>query len=396
MRGYWRIAKFTGIGIYVHWSFSLLLLWVLLRHAQQETTVAGAAVEIGFVLAVFACIILHEFGHALTARRFGVRTKHIRVLPIGCVAELERIPEDPWQELSIAIAGPLVTAAIAIVLAFVVQMLGTQASPVDAEGFALLMWCNVALLLFNLVPAFPMDGGRVLRAILAMKMDHLRATEVAVNVGQKIAMVFIILGLFYNFLLVFVGLFVYFSAGAERMFVRTHALTKGVPVRDAMVRRFFGVKQTAPLQEAITGLLDSTQIAFPIVNESGGVVGTLTRQQILKAARKTPRDTAVSYLMAPHQAAVEETATLDEVAKQMRPEIDLIPIVREGRLVGIVTPESLADWVAIHEIEASASKQSQSTTTSRVSEPNRKIKNRHNRVGASVSAVDRSARPSGV
>ncbi len=218
----WRIGRIAGIDVYVHPTFLLLLLWVGLSHFLAHHDLAEALYGLGFLLALFGIVVLHELGHALMARRYGIRTRDITLLPIGGVARLERIPENPRQELAVAVAGPAVNVVMAagIYLGLALSH-GLSLSPVGSVmrvggGFLeQFFWVNVALVVFNMVPAFPMDGGRVFRALLAMRFDYVHATQLAASVGQAIALVFGLLGLFFNPFLIFIALFVWL-AGARR------------------------------------------------------------------------------------------------------------------------------------------------------------------------------------
>lgn len=219
MKGSWRIARVAGIDLSVHWTFGLLLAWITyaatlgggIQHGLQEGL---------FVLALFSCVVLHEFGHAMAARVFGIPTQDITLLPIGGVARLESIPRNPWQEWVIALAGPAVNVMIVGLLFPVVTLLGGVASlgaPVVLGGTFLerLLWTNVALVVFNLLPAFPMDGGRVLRAGLAMLTDYGLATRIATRVGQGVALLLGLAGLFFNPMLILVAGFVMLAGEAE-------------------------------------------------------------------------------------------------------------------------------------------------------------------------------------
>ncbi|HZI89472.1 MAG TPA: site-2 protease family protein, partial [Candidatus Polarisedimenticolia bacterium] len=211
MRWSWKIASVAGIPVRVHATFFLLLIWFFA--AGSSRGFAAAIGSVLFLLSAFACVVLHEFGHALTARRYGVVTRDITLLPIGGVARLDRFPRHPSQEIAIALMGPAVNVVIAGALYLVMRFSSTVydfGNPLLLERsfVARLFVFNVLVTLFNLVPAFPMDGGRVLRALLAMRLDYVRATRIAAHVGQAIAFLFGILGLFGNPMLIVIALFV--------------------------------------------------------------------------------------------------------------------------------------------------------------------------------------------
>jgi len=203
MKWSWRLGRFAGIDVYMHATFLMLLAWMAVSYYLPRQSMTDVVNGLAFILALFAIVILHEFGHALTARRFGIRTRDVTLLPIGGVARLERMPEDPRQELLVALAGPGVNVVLAGILLLVLVPTATleavnEIRLVGGHFLSKLLWINVSLAAFNLIPAFPMDGGRVLRALLAMRMDYVRATQVAASVGQALAIVFGFIGLFYN------------------------------------------------------------------------------------------------------------------------------------------------------------------------------------------------------
>ncbi|MGZ9167216.1 MAG: site-2 protease family protein, partial [Anaerolineales bacterium] len=214
MRWQWKVGTFAGIDVFVHATFLLLIGWIGYSHWLQYGTLAKVAEGILFILVLFLCVVLHEYGHALTARRYGVKTRDITLYPIGGVARLERMPDKPIEELWVALMGPAVNVVIAAVL-FVYLFLSQGLVPMTdltvASGsfVARVMAVNISLVLFNLIPAFPMDGGRVLRALLAMRMDYVRATQIAANVGQGLAFLFGLFGLFNNPFLLFIAFFVW-------------------------------------------------------------------------------------------------------------------------------------------------------------------------------------------
>jgi Zn-dependent protease len=229
MRSSLKIASIFGIEVRIHLTFLIFLVWIWFSY-YQIAGFAGAVQGVLFILALFACVLLHEFGHAFAARGFGIETPDITLLPIGGVARLSRIPEKPWQELVVAIAGPLVNVVIAAALIFVIHgsaslgELEYLESP-RTELLAKLASVNVMLILFNLIPAFPMDGGRVLRALLAMAMPYARATQIAAWIGQGLAVVFGIFGIFGNPFLIFIAFFIFVGAQQEAAMARS----KGSP-----------------------------------------------------------------------------------------------------------------------------------------------------------------------
>ncbi len=353
MKWSWRLGKIAGIDVFVHWTFLLLLGWIFLSHLHHPNDIALALQGVGFVLALFGCVVLHELGHALTARRFGIPTKDITLLPIGGVARLERMPEEPSRELQVAIAGPAVNVVIAIGL-FVVVNLWVGLSPltnvvlVGGHLMVKLMWINLVLAGFNLVPAFPMDGGRVLRALLATRVAYARATQIAATVGQTVAIALGILGFFYNWFLLFIAMFVYVAAQEESHLAQVKSVLRGVPVRDAMMTRFRTLSRDDPLGMAVDELLSSAQQDFPVL-EDDRIVGVLTRRDMLKAMSETNRDVPIGQVLQKDCGAVEETEMLENAFNRMHENgCSSLPVVKAGRLVGVLTLESVGEWMMIH------------------------------------------------
>jgi Zn-dependent protease/CBS domain-containing protein len=345
------IVRIAGIQLRIHITFLLIIVWLAFGYYAEGGS-AAAASRVIFVLLLFLCVVLHEFGHAFAAKAFGINTPDITLLPIGGVARLERMPEEPVQELIIAVAGPLVNVVIAIGL-FAAG--GSQAllnpSTVERGGLiAQLLTINVMLVLFNLLPAFPMDGGRVLRALLATRLSYARATQVAASVGQGFAFVFGFLGLFGpNPFLLFIALFVYIGASQEAALAQMKDVSRRFPVSSAMVREFRTLTENASLQEAVDALLATSQHDFPVVDETGSVAGLLTRHDLIAALRKNDPTLTVGDVMRRDIPTVT-TGTRFEDAFRIMQECNCpaVPVLdRMKRLVGLLTPENVTELMMV-------------------------------------------------
>jgi Zn-dependent protease/CBS domain-containing protein len=354
MRWSWQILKVAGIPIRVHATFVLVIVWAAIV-ARGEGT-AGVLESIAFVLALFTCIVLHELGHALMARRYGVRTRDITLLPIGGVARLERIPEKPRQEIAVALAGPAVNIVIAAVLFLVLFLRGDAwafATPqtLQRNFLAQLLATNIIIVVFNLIPAFPMDGGRVLRALLAIRLDYLRATQIAANVGQGIAFLFGLLGLFVNPFLLLIAFFVFVGAGQEAATVQMRSAFDGIPVWRAMIRDFRALAASEPLSRAVELLLDGHQQDFPVIQDGPGSqpLGILTRSDLLRALAGGHTDRKVGEV-ARHSCGVAHPRELLEsvIPRMQESGCPAIPVVEEdGSLVGMVTLENVGELAMV-------------------------------------------------
>ena len=272
MKWSWKLGTVAGIGLYVHGTFLLLLGWVGLSHWIEGGSAAAALAGVGFVVALFACVVLHELGHALTAQRFGIRTRDITLLPIGGVARLERMPDDPRQEVAVALAGPAVNVVIAAALYLWLSLSETlrplaALSVTGGPVLQRLMVVNLSLAVFNLLPAFPMDGGRVLRALLAMRMDYTRATQLAAQVGQAMALLFGFVGLFANPFLLFIAFFVWIGAAQEASMVQMRSALGGIPVSRAMLTDFETLAPGDPGRRVLDLIIAGSQSDFPVVED---------------------------------------------------------------------------------------------------------------------------------
>jgi Zn-dependent protease/CBS domain-containing protein len=350
----------AGTAVRLHPTFLLLLAWIGFVYGMQGG-VQGAVWGILFITLFFICVLLHEFGHIFAARRYGIRTPDVTLLPIGGVASLERMPEKPSQEIFVALAGPAVNIVIAILLAVV---LGARIDPTQiAElqrartGDGLLVQiaaANVALAIFNLIPAFPMDGGRVLRALLATRLGHTRATRVAARIGQMLAVVIGFFGLFGNPLLVLVAVFIFLAAAGEAGYVEARDVTRGHLVASAMITRFEPLGVQASVDDAAQLLLRTTQHEFPVVDGGGRLRGVVTRETIVGALRQGQGEAPVLDVMARDVPVVGATATLDTVFGDLvKSAARFIGVVdAEGRLIGYLTPENISELVLIRSSRA--------------------------------------------
>lgn len=355
MKWSWRIGRIAGIDVYMHFTFLFLLLYFGLVHYQQEGKLTHALIGVFFILVIFGIIVLHELGHALAARRYGIRTRDITLLPIGGVARLERMPEDPKQELVVALAGPAVNVVLAGVFSILLVLLGGIGSMEDIGKVgavnlfvAQLVAINVFLVLFNMIPAFPMDGGRVLRAILAMRMDYVQATQTAASVGQGFALLFVVAGLLtHNVFLLFIALFVWIGAAGEASMVSLKAALAGIPVRAAMITDYQTLGAADSLSTAVGHIIAGFQQDFPVVDD-GKIVGILTRGDMLKGLSQKGQDAPVADIMQKQFETADPGEMLEGAFNRLQNcECQTLPVVKNGQLQGMLTAENVAEFLMI-------------------------------------------------
>jgi Zn-dependent protease len=354
MKWSWRVGRISGIDIDVHATFALLILYVAIVEYQRTRNPASVALTIAFVLVVFASVVAHEFGHALTARRYGVVTRGITLLPIGGVARLDRLPSQPTQELAIAVAGPVVSVAIALGLYVLLRLTGTQVTPgeIDLTGstfIARVMWVNVAIVAFNLLPAFPMDGGRILRAALAIKLGPVRATSIAARIGKAFAVLFGFIGFFTNPFLVFIALFVWLGAAGEETQSRVQAALHDVPVENLMIADVRTLNVDDPLSRAVHYLLAGFQQDFPVV-DGNQVVGVLTRADLVKALAQHGESARVADHMRREICVTHARESVEHAFERLqRQQCQTMPVLRDGVLVGVLTLENVGEYVMLRD-----------------------------------------------
>lgn len=340
------IGNIAGIRLQVHWSFLLIIAWVGVSRLLTGASPVEAALGVAFVLAIFTCVVLHELGHAMAARLFGIETRDITLLPIGGVARLERIPKAPLQELVIALAGPAVNVVIAALLTVILASRGglsaiTPTSLTNGDFLPQLLAANILLVLFNLIPAFPMDGGRVFRACMATFLDYGRATRIAATTGQICAVGFVILG-FSNPFLFLIAAFIFFAGSSEARQVMFSERLGHLQVRHAMLTTFQSVPASAIVDDVEDDLLHSLQRDFPVISE-GRLVGMLRRQTLLEAVMEGDRVT-VETVMDRSFRSVEESdpliTTLEAASGR-----DLLPVTSDGQLAGLIDRQHVLDIV---------------------------------------------------
>jgi Zn-dependent protease/CBS domain-containing protein len=350
------IATIAGTVVRIHVTFLIFLVWI--GAAQWRVGGADAAVEgVVFIVLIFACVLAHEFGHIFAARRYGIGTPEVTLWPIGGVASLERIPEKPSEELVVALAGPAVNVVIAAVLLLFLGLSLDGAAMTELENpraslLARVAAANIFLVVFNLIPAFPMDGGRVLRALLAMRMGRAEATRVAARIGQGAAFLFALAGLFVNPMLIVIGLFVYLAATAEAQHVAFRDGTQGLSVRDAMITPVETLRPGATLGDAVDLLLRTAQKEFPFVDSDGRPRGLLTRDALIEALRDSGAAAPILDAMVREIPSLPASRPLEAgLATLNRGKAPALFVLDQaGRLAGLITPENIGEMMLVRSV----------------------------------------------
>ncbi len=352
MKWSWRIGRVAGIDVYMHATFLVLLAYAAYSGFEHRHEWLDAVGGVLFIALFFCVVVMHELGHCLTARRFGIETHDITLLPIGGLARLSRLPEKPSQELLIALAGPAVNVVLGVVLYLVLrappqERLLAGVRLVGGDLLVNLFYANGLMAVFNLVPAFPMDGGRVLRALLAMRMDFAKATSVAATIGQALAWGFGAIGLYHNIWWLVIAIFVFLGAEAEADFVKTKSLLSTVRVENVMIREFRALhpedRLAGVVQQATTGFQED----FPVV-EGGKVVGVLTRARLLAGlSRQEPTARVGEFMVSEFRTAFAWESTAEAFLRLQDCACHAMPVLRDGELVGMLTTDSLGEYVLI-------------------------------------------------
>lgn len=344
-----HIGTFSGIPLKIHWTFSFLILFLLFTILTEGVGLEQSLWFGGYIVALFLCVVLHEYGHAIAAKRYGVKTKDIILSPIGGVARLEVLPEKPVQELIIALAGPAVNVLIAVLLTL--GFLFSSVDPLEAlnydilsiEGpkdfFVFLLVLNVMLFVFNLIPAFPMDGGRVLRSLLAMKFGRVSATRVASYVGRILAIGFVVFGLANSmYVLAFIGVFIYMSATAEYRYTKLSSVFSEHIVSDIMRTDFTKLHIGDTYSKPIDLYRRNIESNFLVFDSLGYLVGTVPELFIKEVMHEEfGEDIKVGNKMSSHIGKAAFTSSLKDVFELMNTQgIAIVAIVENDEIIGVV------------------------------------------------------------
>lgn len=358
MRGAYKILTIRGINIFIHWTFLLLIGWVLLVNVSAGNNIEQLTWSILFILAVFACVTLHELGHALMAARFGIKAKNIVLLPIGGIASIEKFPDNPRQELAISIAGPVVNIIIATLL-WLVLLPNTAFAETPKDMSIMhghdfiynLRVVNIGLAVFNLIPAFPMDGGRILRALLGFKLNYIQATTIATNVGKVIAVAFIALGiLLINPFLPVIGIFIIFSAGAEEYYLRLKSLVKGIKLNEVLMYDYNSLQANMTVQEA-ANVLNSNHNKYFILMDGVNPIGAINRLEIVKAIAAMNYTTPLSKMATEELEYLDGDKEIDTVLEKLaHNEERIFPVMDSSHFMGVVNLNHIIEYLLLNKV----------------------------------------------
>jgi len=360
MKGSLKLGNITGIGIYIHWTFTLLLVFIIFVNLRSGQTPMQIVWSVLFILCIFSTVFLHELGHALAAKKYGIKTRDITLLPIGGLARLERIPEKPKEELVVALAGPLVNISLAILTGIFITvpenaevLINELKQGINSNTFFINFFIvNLWLALFNLIPAFPMDGGRVLRALLTFKLQRHVATKIAARIGQLIAIGFIVLGFFVNPFLIFIGIFIIIGAQIENEYTQSKYFLKGYSVRDIIMKDYQTIESEENLKKAVFLLLNSQNKYF-LITQNGEPIGTLNRDQIIEGLSVKGDQEPVTTFMNSNLIYLHVDALLENVFELIyEHKSELILVTENDKIIGTLDTENLLEFILIQEVKS--------------------------------------------
>ncbi len=362
MKGSLNLGRYWGIKLGIHWTFIFLIAYVAYSNLSIGASINDTVWYIIFVLAVFVCVTLHEFGHALAAKYYGISTRDITLLPIGGVARLEKMPEKPIQEFVVAIAGPMVNFVISfflviylvyvdgIVMPNTEQELAMMFTSIKENFWFILLSSNLILAFFNLIPAFPMDGGRIFRAVLSFFIDRVRATQIASFLGQLASLGFVYLGFQGNPFMILIGIFIFFSARSEFNSVKNKSMMGLAKVKDIMMTNFTLLKHTDTISDAISLLMSGQEKDFIIIDEAENPVGVLSRNNIIKSIINGGSNQPISSAMENQIIKVAKDYSLEDVYGVMSEKgLDIVPVLENDKLIGVLNKENILEYMMLKE-----------------------------------------------
>lgn len=359
MKGFLELGKILGIKIEIHWTFALLLIWIGLVEFENSGNLEKVIISQGLILVLMACVVLHELGHALMARKFNIKTNSIILLPMGGVATLDEIPKKPKQELLIALAGPTVNIIITLILALVIPLrsyFNFDTVLIDEQLYEptfqnllfYLFIANLMLVIFNLIPAFPMDGGRVLRALLSFRLSRLEATNIASGIAQGLAILFFIVGLLFNPFLVLIAFFIFFGAYGENQMVKQYSILEGHIAKEATLTNITLLNLTTTLEEVIELVLTSSEKDF-VVFDNQRIEGVLHQKKIIENAQS--RSLLVGDILDKSVGFIDANTPITEVLERMQKEKNnFFPVTENGEIIGAIDRSNISEFILLKSI----------------------------------------------
>jgi Zn-dependent protease/predicted transcriptional regulator len=351
------VGKIAGINLRIHWSFSLLILWAFVTSVNMGHSLDQTIFRIIFIFAVFGCIILHELGHALVAKKFKCETEQIILLPIGGLAQIKKLPEKPSEEFLVTIAGPLVNFAIAafIYLIFdptkfadLVENIQNTDNFLEGNFLFNLFVVNLVIAVFNLIPAFPMDGGRMLRAFLSTQFSRAKATQISALIGQMIAIIFIIFGYKHNIFLALIGIFIFIISKTEESYETAKSILANYKVRNLIMTKYTALNHNDNLEKVIAEILSSQEKEF-IITDGHKIVGVLNQTNIIHALA-LKKNFLLSEIMDKSFPKFSPNTSLKEAYEEFATNRYTIgPVIENSKLVGILNRENIQEFLIFNE-----------------------------------------------
>ncbi|MFO7997967.1 MAG: site-2 protease family protein [Bacteroidales bacterium] len=348
------LGKPFGIKVSVHWTFSLLIAYVIFISVSRGLTIVPVLMHVAFILALFLCVVLHELGHSLVAMKFGGKVNSITLLPIGGMANMSEMPEKPREEFLVSAAGPLVNIVIAATIWLYLSFFGgidieeLEYEYITADNFIIVLFAaNLFIVAFNLIPAFPMDGGRLFRSALSIWMNRLKATRIAKNIGQIFAVIFILAGLFYNPFLILIGFFVFLGARGEYEMVKYGDILNNYTVKDLVITKYTGLDENDTLNQAAEKLAHRQDSGF-VIRSNGEYKGLLTKNDLINGLNHLGREGKIKDAMEGDAETIAPDMTLFDAYKAMQKnKWDMIAVMDDGKFKGILSLENIHEFFLI-------------------------------------------------